>query len=263
MRILGTLMFAVLMLSGCGTTWYNSRLPDPIARERQLGVDKAYCVQVAAGIAPIPALRTYSQESQSYTVQGQFSVQGSNGPQTGTYRAQVAPIPNPGAAFENGVSNGVAIGAALRAKRQQDEILKHCMYRLGWTDTASDPSSSGSKVQATGTDSPMVSLSQQMLVPPSDRDEAKSLSCEDWGRDIAVAVDSARRVGVPRDEMNKAAQSYIRKSGRTSRDLLIFMSIISIRYGTSEADLSASDFPRYVAWECRQGWKGYGLSTEQ
>ena len=122
-------------VSGCASpNWQNPRLVQPDQRERQLVIDSGYCKRVANGSAPMPNAQVANAGPQGYAVSGTATTYGAYGPVTNNYRGTITPIANPGASFAGGLAQGAGMGAMMRAKRDQDEIHKSCMYSLGWFD---------------------------------------------------------------------------------------------------------------------------------
>lgn len=125
----------VIALTGCTTSnWQNPRIASAAQRDRQLVIDNGYCKRVAVGGAPMPNIQVANTQSQGYAVSGTTTSYGTYGQVTSNYRGTVTPMPNAGASFAGGVAQGAGLGAAMRAKRDQDEIHKSCMYSLGWSD---------------------------------------------------------------------------------------------------------------------------------
>lgn len=130
----GVLFTATLLLSGCGTTYYNSNISDPAALERQRIIDKAYCTQAAAGSVPMPEVRYYQSGIQSYQINGNVRSYSSNGYSTNSsYNGVVTSYPNAGEAFSAGMANGMNMGAAIAAAQARKQVMQGCMYSLGWT----------------------------------------------------------------------------------------------------------------------------------
>lgn len=143
-----TLCAAVLLISGCASTtqFYNPHIADPEAVERQLAIDRGYCLQVAAGAVPIPEVRHYQSGVNQYSIVGASRATDSWGNvSSGTYHANVYQRPSAANAFSAGFASGYSMGAAIRAQRERDEVLKGCMFRLGWTDKAPSMTESYSK----------------------------------------------------------------------------------------------------------------------
>lgn len=125
----------VVALSGCVTSnWQNPRIASAEQRDRQLVIDNGYCKRVAVGSAPMPSIQVANAQPQGYAIAGTATNYGAYGPVTTSYRGSVTPMPNAGASFAGGVAQGAGLGAAMRARRDQDEIHKSCMYSLGWSD---------------------------------------------------------------------------------------------------------------------------------
>lgn len=129
------LLAASALLGACATTYSNPNLKDAAQSKAQLAIDEGYCTQVAAGAAPIPAIRNYASDQQNYTVSGNIST---FNPATGnttrsTYTGTVNSAPSYGQGFASGFQSGASIGAAINAQNQQKAIKNGCMVRLGWT----------------------------------------------------------------------------------------------------------------------------------
>lgn len=130
------LLCLLILLTGCASTtqWHNPNFTEEQVDvlERQKTIDEGYCTMVVQGAVPMPEVRTYTPQQQSYTIYGSSMTHGSQGFNTGYYRANV--VPSAGASFSSGFAQGAALGAAIRARRAQEAVMKSCMYQLGWTD---------------------------------------------------------------------------------------------------------------------------------
>lgn len=124
----------LLTLASC-THWVNPNIADPRAQERQLNIDKARCTAASTGAAPMPAINT-TQAPSAYNMTGTANTLGTvgNQPFNATTSFTSTATPSPGSSFGQGFAQGAANGAAIRARQQQDEIFKGCMYSLGWSD---------------------------------------------------------------------------------------------------------------------------------
>lgn len=126
---------AVALLAGCATNWQNPRIADPVQRDRQLVIDNGYCKQVAVGSAPMPNVAMPNNPTpQNYAFNARSTTTGAYGSSTTNYTGNVSAYPNAGQSFTNGVVQGAAVGVLIRAKRNQDEIHRGCMYQLGWME---------------------------------------------------------------------------------------------------------------------------------
>lgn len=126
----------LIFLVGCAPTtqWHNPNFTEDQADalERQRTIDEGYCTMVVQGAVPMPEVRAYVPQQQSYTIYGSSMTHGSQGLHTGYYQANVAP--SAGTSFSSGFAQGAALGAVIRARRAQEAVMKSCMYQLGWTD---------------------------------------------------------------------------------------------------------------------------------
>ncbi|MCC2596561.1 hypothetical protein LKR43_09420 [Pusillimonas sp. MFBS29] len=116
-----------LTLSGCATTWHSDRFPTEESKQAQLSKDTTYCRAVSYGAAPMPSMPVAPQ---SYNVQGNITGYGSARGAEYSYMGTATPTPS----FSSGLSQGMALGAAIRAKREREEIFKTCMIGHGWSD---------------------------------------------------------------------------------------------------------------------------------
>lgn len=133
---------AGLTLSGCATTWDSDRFPSDEAKQAQLKVDTGYCRSVSYGAVPMPPVRDYVPQQQSYNIRGTATGYNSqSGYNNYSYTATATPMPNAGASLASGFAQGVAIGASLRASRDREEVFNACMTQLGWSEkpTSSEP----------------------------------------------------------------------------------------------------------------------------
>lgn len=129
----GAAVLAALGISGCATNWQHSSITDTALADRQFKFDDGYCLRVAVGAQPmLPIAVNTAGMSSSFS--GQMSIYDtSTGSRSfGTYGGTVTP--SPGASFTSGFSNGMAIGAAIQARRIQDQIHDECMLRMGWNE---------------------------------------------------------------------------------------------------------------------------------
>lgn len=132
-----TAMTAVLatLLSGCATQWQNPYLVgDPASEKQQLTIDTGHCKQVALGNAPMPNIQLPASQPSGYAVTGRSTTYdySTSSYSNSTYNATVTPTPNPAQSFMGGYAQGAALGAMLRAKRDQNAVFEGCMAKLGW-----------------------------------------------------------------------------------------------------------------------------------
>lgn len=133
---------AALLAAGCATGHYeNPNLKDPVALARQKAVDEGYCKRVSHGAAPMPQVRYYTPEQQSYAITGTINSYNYNtGHTNSTYTAHAAPQTTPAggfaAGFAQGMANGANLAAAFAADEAQRKIYHGCMMSLGWIDTS-------------------------------------------------------------------------------------------------------------------------------
>lgn len=80
----------------------------------------------------MPSVSVASSTPDSYFVIGNSTNYSAGGVSNGTYSATVRPMANPVNSFMSGYAQGAALGEMLRARRDQDEIYRGCMTRLGW-----------------------------------------------------------------------------------------------------------------------------------
>jgi predicted secreted protein len=127
-----------LAVVGCATksTYYNPYIDDPIAVKRQFTVDDGGCTRVAAGSIPIPEVRMYSPDTQSYNFSGTANTYNSTtGNSTTQYQGTAYPSGGGFAGgFSSGFASGMSIGAAIRARKEREKVYHGCMVSLGWTD---------------------------------------------------------------------------------------------------------------------------------
>lgn len=123
------------LLSGCATQWHHPDLAnDPAALQQQLAIATGHCKQVALGNAPMPDIQVPASQSSGYSISGTTNTYHSSTSNfsNSTYSATVAPVVNPAQSFMGGYAQGAALGAMLRAKRDQDAVFEGCMAKLGW-----------------------------------------------------------------------------------------------------------------------------------
>lgn len=244
----------VMLLAGCANTqWYNRNYAsgDTELMANQKAIDEGYCMQVAHGAAPMPDVRVYAPTKQSYSISGTFTSYGQDGVQTTNYSGYVTP--SPGASFSSGFAQGVALGAAIRARRAQDAIMKGCMMKLGWTDKPIEQQATPAPDITRAVNEPPIPTNAKTKAADAD------ITCEQWATDIAETIDSGYRSGVDKQIVHRLAGEYIEKSNGSARQRLIVMSIINARYKIPLKELSSQDYPKYVRWECEQDWVGFGL----
>ena len=126
-----------LLLAGCATTWHSDKFANEQLKEAQLKKDTGYCKGISYGAVPMPAIRVYNPQQQSYNIQG--TATGFNS-ETGytNYRYSGTATPYAGGfagGFASGVANGIAIGEAIRAENARKAIFDACMMNLGWSDS--------------------------------------------------------------------------------------------------------------------------------
>lgn len=95
-----------------------------------------YCKGVSYGAVPMPDIRIYNPQQQSYSIQGNVSAFNS---QTGytnyTYSGTATPYSGGFASgMASGMMNGMALGAAFRANIDREEVFNACMMNLGWSE---------------------------------------------------------------------------------------------------------------------------------
>lgn len=125
-----------VVLSGCARSrvYYNPYIDDATFLNRQFTVDDGYCTSAAAGSVPIPQVRIYAAEPQSYSFSGQATTYNPySGYSTTDYSGTAYAYPNAGASFATGFANGMNMGAAMAARRDRDRVYHGCMVALGWT----------------------------------------------------------------------------------------------------------------------------------
>ena len=59
-----------LLLAGCATTWHSDKFANEQLKEAQLKKDTGYCKGVSYGAVPMPNIRVYNPQQQSYNIQG-------------------------------------------------------------------------------------------------------------------------------------------------------------------------------------------------
>jgi hypothetical protein len=124
----------VLVLAGCATksNWTNPFLDDPVAVKRQFTIDDGYCMRAASGSVPIPQARVYTEGQASYAVSG-FTRSPTG--QTSSFSGRAVSTPSPGAAFTQGLANGMNMGAVFNARASQQRAYDGCMTALGWASS--------------------------------------------------------------------------------------------------------------------------------
>ena len=161
-----------LAFSGCATTWYSDKFPTEESKQAQLKVDTGYCRSVSYGAVPMPPIRVYSPQQQSYTIQGSGTGYSNLSGRTNySFTGTATPVPNAGASFVSGFAQGAAIGAALRASAHQEEVFNACMTQLGWSDTPI-PTTSSANLKPDTTSA----------VGVSDASQKKYISCFPYKR---------------------------------------------------------------------------------
>ena len=231
-------------LTGCATNWYNPNFAasDVKAMQKQKAIDEGYCTQVAQGSAPMPEARTYVPMQQSYSINGTVTSWGQGGPTTSTYSGYVTP--SPAASFSSGFAQCAALGAAIRARRAQDAIMKGCMAKLGWSDKppASEPRAPQSINHAASDDAPK---------PSPDDPEYVELSCSSH-RKLAGSIDKLMRDGVPKQE----ALDLMLNTSKNNK--IGYMSAARLLWATntrySAPEVSQEDFVDFITDYCAQGW---------
>lgn len=245
-------------ITGCASPqWHNPNYSADQAAimAKQRAIDEGYCTQVAHGSAPMPDVRVYSPTQDSYSVSGTISSYGSGGLQTSNYTGYVTP--SAGNSFSTGFAQGAALGAAIRARRAQDKIMRGCMLQLGWSDEPVTQQSAPPNPQPSETKEGSVQVGSEVF----QSKEARKISCDDWSNDIATVIRSGHSHGVDIETQRQLAAEYLRKINGSGRQLLIFMHLINMRYKVSLDELSSEDYLRYVKWECEQNWAGIGLNS--
>lgn len=127
-------LFFCVLLAGCATTnWRHPSIDNPADEARQLKIDDGYCQRVVAGSAPMP--NVYIPPSISgQTFSGSINTYNpSSGYTQSTFTGYTAP--SAGASFTSGFSQGLAMGAAIKAAEQRRAIHTSCMLALGWADS--------------------------------------------------------------------------------------------------------------------------------
>lgn len=125
------------VLYACATSWRNPGVP-PHMQQQQLAIANGYCKQVSVGSAPMPSVNIPAPvHPPAYRVNGYGTTTYDSGRvANSSFNATVTPYQSPAQSFADGLTSGAASGAALgvlmRAKRDQDEIYRGCMFGLGW-----------------------------------------------------------------------------------------------------------------------------------
>lgn len=136
-------------LSGCATTWYNSNFPTEESKQAQLKIDSGYCEAASYGSVPMPSVRVYLPDQQSYNVYGTASGYNSQSGFTNySYSGTVAPSRS--SSFSTGFSQGMALGEIMKADAARKKVLNACMMELGWSDKPV-PSVGSNSLQSTRT----------------------------------------------------------------------------------------------------------------
>jgi len=142
LKIKGTklpaIMVALVSLGGCATSWHNPNFRDVDAEKKQFAIDDAYCRSVAYGAVPMPNIRIYNPQQNSYQINATANTYNYATSQFSTSNVMGTIRPVPANDFYSGLahgfSNGIAIGTALKAKEDRDAVQYGCMLRLGWVE---------------------------------------------------------------------------------------------------------------------------------
>lgn len=126
----------VVLLTGCATTQYHHHaITDKAEESRQLEIDDAQCTAVSYGAAPMPQVH-YNTPAPSQAFSGTVRRTDIYDPARYEYRGTITPVQAPGAAFAQGMANGMNMGAAMAAKRAREKIYHGCMLQMGWSTEA-------------------------------------------------------------------------------------------------------------------------------
>ncbi len=244
------------LLAGCANTqWYNPNysVGDAELMANQKAIDEGYCTQVAHGAAPMPEARVYLPTQHNYSISGTISSYGSGGYQTSNYTGYVTP--SPGASFSSGLVQGAALGAAIRARRAQDRIMKGCMLKLGWSDKPIAQQAATTPKQSSDSDT----IPNQITAGiPKDQEDA-NITCSEWANDIARVIDSGYVNGVDKKIQNQLASQYLHEVNGSGRQFLIFSYLINARYTLSLDEMPSEKYPKFVMWLCENDWAEIGL----
>lgn len=181
----GLLIAGALALVGCAPTWYNPNLTSQALHERQLAIDSAGCNSYALGASPMPAIRVYGSQPQSYTFNGTVNTYGSGGYSSSYITGRATPTST--GSFSSGMAQGMALGEAINAKRARDMAFKACMYQLGWTDTKPEGFSMD---RDSGAGAPAPALMQQSAAAPEVEIPGYTLNAkQEWEAEVDEFLD--------------------------------------------------------------------------
>lgn len=145
-----------LLAPGCVTTnWKHPMYTSDSARERQLTIDKARCIRVANGAAPMPDYIP-TPSSGNYNFSGTANSYNMNSGSTTTNFYGTARSRNSAASdFATGYNIGSSIGAGFEKR----SIFQGCMTELGWEEDTGESSSTSTTTDEKSDDiAPIFSL---------------------------------------------------------------------------------------------------------
>ena len=124
------LILLTLLLYGCSTQHYWNHAVSFRYQPEHYNYDLATCQRIAAANAPIPPI--HIEYNGPRYVYGTADITGGGIAQQVRYSGYIYEAPT----FSSGFAQGWQIGSAIAAAENQSRIVKNCMSRSGWVETA-------------------------------------------------------------------------------------------------------------------------------